>query len=237
MRLALQICGWAVGIPLELLILAALLRGGYRRYPFLFLYALGEFLTTVAEIPASWAYLRGVKSTYGALWWTDQVVLQVLLYAVVFSLLYRATDTRAGRHAARVGIVLGAALFAGLSLAIHAGMGLSAGALKTVWLRDLNFCSVILDLILWTFLIAKRGPDLQLLLLTSGLGIQFCGGAIGEALRQLAVRGRSHTLSMGGATVMVVSYLLFLFIWWRALRTAEAPAQKGAVRVGMRSAD
>ncbi len=221
-RLALQVCGWLIGIPLQLLILTALLRGGYRRYPFLFLYILGDFFTTVADIPASWAYIQGVHSTLGSIWWSGQVVSHLLVYAAVFSLLYRATDRQPGRRSFRIAIGIAAAAFAGGSLAIHVYAG--AESWHAAWLRDLAFCAAILDLILWTFLIAKRSADNQLLLLSSGLGVQFCGEAIGEALRQLAVHDRSRALSLTGAWVMVISYLLFLFIWWRALRTAEDPA-------------
>jgi len=227
-RLALQICGWLVGIPLELLILAALLRGGYRRYPFVFLYAVGEFLTTVAEVPASWAYSHGVRNTYVSLWWLDQVTLQLLVYAAVFSLLYRATGSQPGHRSFRLATILGAAAFAGGSLAVHYYMG--AGSWHAAWIRDLNFCSVIIDLILWSFLIAQRRADHQLLLLSSGLGVQFCGGAIGQALRQLAMRDHSRALSRTGGVLIMVSYLLFLFIWWRALRTAEGPARRPAAQ-------
>ncbi|MGP8244981.1 MAG: hypothetical protein ACLQVN_10740 [Bryobacteraceae bacterium] len=229
MRLAIQICGWLVGIPLELLILGALLRGGYRRYPLVFLYAVAEFLATVAEIPASWAYFQGAKSTLGAVWWFDQTLLQLLVYATVLSLLYRATDSRPGRRSLRIAIILGAAIFAGGSLGIHLHTG--DGSWHAAWSRDLNFTAVIVDLILWTFLIAKRSADSQLLLLSSGLGVQFCGGAIGEALRQLALQNRSRALSLAGGLVMLVSYLMFLFIWWRALRTAENPAVRRAAQI------
>ena len=118
--------------------------------------------------------------------------------------------------------------FAGGSLAIHVYAGTPSW--HAAWIRDLNFCAAILDLVLWSFLIAKRGPDSQLLLLSSGLGVQFCGGAIGEALRQLAVHNRSRALSLSGGVVMLLSYLLFLFIWWRALRTAEDPAARPAAQ-------
>lgn len=224
MRLAIQVCSWLIGLPLELLILAALLRGGFRRFPFLLLYILGDFLTTVADIPASWAYLQGSRSALGSVWWLDQVVSQLLVYAAVSSLLYRATDGQAERRRSRIAIVLAAVAFAGGSMAIHVYAG--SESWHAAWLRDLNFCSAILDLILWSFLIARRRADSQLLLLSSGLGVQFCGGAIGEALRQLAVHNHSRALSLGGGLVMLVSYLLFLFIWWRALRTADNPAAR-----------
>jgi hypothetical protein len=226
-RLALQVCGWLIGIPLELLILAALLRGGYRRYPFLFLYILGDFFTTVADIPASWAYIQGAHNTLGSVWWVGQVVSQLLVTPAVFSLLYRATDSQPGRRSFRIAILLEAAL-AGGSLVFHVYTG--AGSWHAAWLSDVYFCSAIIDLILWISLIAQRRADNQLLLLSSGLGVQFCGQAIGEALRQLAVHSRSRTLSLGGAWVMVISYLLFLFIWWRALRTVENPAGRPAAQ-------
>src|ERR1039458_2618832 len=56
MRQVLQVCAYLFGVPLELMVIAALLRGEYRRYPFIFLYAVVDLLTTILEIQPSMAY-------------------------------------------------------------------------------------------------------------------------------------------------------------------------------------
>ena len=54
------------------------------------------------------------------------------------------------------------------------------------------------------------------------MGIQFTGEAIGTSIRQLALRTRSHAMSLTGAVMILLADLLFLYIWWQALRTAPA---------------
>ena len=52
MTTSFQLATYVVGLPLELMVIAVLLRGGqYRRYPFIFIYAVVDLLTTVIEIP------------------------------------------------------------------------------------------------------------------------------------------------------------------------------------------
>jgi hypothetical protein len=99
------------------------------------------------------------------------------------------------------------------------------------WTRDLSFCSAILDLALWALLIVSRGMDHRLLLLSGGLGIQFTGEAIGESIVQLALRTRSHAMSLTGAVIILLADLVFLYIWWQALRMAPVGKQQPGVTV------
>jgi hypothetical protein len=230
MRFAIQLCGWLIGIPLQLLIIGTLLRGGYRRFPFLFAYVVADFLTTVVEIPSAMGYQRGMQwaaFAYPAVFWFDVVVMQVLVYAVVMSLIYQATGMLRSRRIVRASLIAGAILFAGISFWIHWNPALNKGSFMTPWTRDLNFCSTILDLALWALLIASRGMDHQLLLLSGGLGVQFTGESIGTSIRQLALRTRSRALSLTGGVTMLVASLLFLYIWWQALRRAPVRKQAG----------
>jgi hypothetical protein len=94
------------------------------------------------------------------------------------------------------------------------------------WIRDLNLCSAILDMALWALLIAAREKDHRLLLLSGGLGIQFTGEAIGTSIRQLALRTRSRAMSLTGGVTMLLAGLVFLYIWWQALRAAPARQQR-----------
>ena len=230
MRLAIQLCGLAIGLPLQLLIIGTLLRGGYRRFPFLFAYMVGDFLTTVVEVPSAVGYDRGMQwavHAFPAVRWFNVVVMQVLVYAVVMSLIYQATGQLRSRRIVRVSLIAGAILFAAISFLIHRDPALNTGSFMTPWIRDLSFCSAILDMALWALLIVSRGMDHQLLLLSGGLGIQFTGEAIGESIVQLALRTRSHTMSLTGAVVVLLADLVFLYIWWQALRTAPVRRQPG----------
>jgi hypothetical protein len=229
-RFAIQLCGLVIGLPLQLLIIGTLLRGGYRRFPFLFVYIIGDFLTTVVEAPSAVGYDRGMQwavYAFPAVRWFNVVVMQVLVYAVVMSLIYQATGQLRSRRIVRVSLIAGAILFAAVSFLIHRDPALNTGSFMTPWIRDLNFCSAILDMALWTLLIAAREKDHRLLLLSGGLGIQFTGEAMGRSIRQLALRTRSHAMSLTGAVLILLADLVFLYIWWRALRAAPVRRQTG----------
>jgi|ERR1039457_2168847 hypothetical protein len=230
MRFAIQLCGLMIGLPLQLLIIGTLLRGGYRRFPFLFAYMVGDFLTTVVDVPSAMGYDRGMQwaaFAFPAIYWFNAVAMQVLVYAVVMSLIYQATSRLGSRRIVRVSLIAGAMLFAGISFLIHWNPALNPGSFMTPWTRDLSFSSAILDLALWTLLIASREKDHRLLLLSGGLGIQFTGEAIGASIVQLALRTHSRALSLSGGVVMVLADLMFLYIWWQALRTAPVRQQHG----------
>ena len=230
MRFAIQFCGLVVGLPLQLLVIGTLLRGGYRRFPLLFFYIIADFLTTVVEVPSVVGYDRGMRwaaFAFPAVHWFDVVVMQVLVYAVVMSLIYQATSKLRARRIVRVSLIAGAILFAGISFLIHWNPALNTGSFMTPWTRDLNFCSAILDMALWALLIASREKDHRLLLLSGGLGIQFTGGAMGRSIGQLALRTRSRALFLSGGVVTLLADLVFLYIWWRALRTAPVRKQAG----------
>jgi hypothetical protein len=221
-RFAIQLCGLVIGLPLQLLLIGTLLRGGYRRYPFLFAYVVGDFMTTVVEVPSAVGYYRGSQwaaFAFPAVHWFNVVVMQVLVYAVVMSLIYQATGALRARRIVRASLIAGAMLFAGISFLIHWNPALNRGSFMTPWIRDLNFCSSVLDLALWALLIAAREKDHRLLLLSGGLGIQFTGEAVGESTRDLAMRSHSRPISLLGNALIMLTNLLFLYIWWQALRT------------------
>ena len=220
MRFVLQVVGWAFGLPLEVLIIAALLRGGYRRFPFVFAYIVIETLATLVEMPAALGYVRrvGESGMYGAVYWIDEVVLQVLVYAVVISLIYGASRHLRSRRVVRVVLIAAAVLIAGISFLVHYQPGLSRGEFMTPWTRDLNFCSAILDLGLWALLIGSRSRDHQTLLLSGALGIKFAGESIGESVRQIAIRSRSRSISLTGNVIIMLANIFFFYVWWRALR-------------------
>src|SRR5580700_9966783 len=116
MQFALQLIFCAVGLPITVLVIAALLRGGYRLFPVLFVYQIVDFLMTIAGMPPYIAYYfyhdSGAKLRMGQWFWWDELLMQLLVYAVVVSLIYRATAKAASRGIVRGALIGGAVLIA-----------------------------------------------------------------------------------------------------------------------------
>ena len=203
-----------------MLLIAALLRGGFRQFPAVFAYVVAEFLSSVIEMPLALTYYHThnvrVGSRYVFWYWLDETILQLIVLIVVMSLIWQVTRAAHTRRMVRTGLSLGMLLFAGISFAVHFDSKLPAGIWMTLWARDINFASAILDMALWAMLIARRPKDGRVLALSGGLGIMFTGEAIGESLRSLSPR-----LVFQGDIFMIVTYLVFLYIWWQAFRTAR----------------
>lgn len=232
MDFALQVGALLLWLPLNLLIIAALLRGEYRRFPLLFAYTTIEFLAAAAEIPAYWSvYTHGhqAESLQVFVYWMDEAIAQVLIFGVVISLIYKATAKLRTRRVVRTSMIAGAALFTGVSFFIHYVPRVQTGLWMTPWTRDLNFCAAILDLGLWMLLIASREKDHRLLLLSGALGIQFTGEAIGESVRQLASLHRSHPIALLGGLMVVIADIVRSYIWWRVFQKAPT-AEVSALR-------
>lgn len=229
MRFALNICANLVGIPLEILIIAAMLRGSYRRYPALFVYMAAVFVVSLVETPL---YVVGhldlvrysdrhVWRQYLKCYWIDERVLIALVFVVVLSLIYQATEKARSRRVMRASVVGGAVLFSAIAFWAHYDPAVPPGQWMTAWTSNLYFCAAILDLGLWAMLIGSRAKDSRLLMFSGALGILFTGAAIGGSISNLAVAKRSSALTFAGGLVTMLSNLTFLYIWWQALRVRE----------------
>ena len=226
MQVALQVAAYAIGLSLGLMIIAALLRGQWKQYPFVFAYVLGDFLTSVVEIRPGLQYRAATaqaKRSFAMLYWWDERIMQALVFLLVISLIYRATAHLKTRRTLLLSVICGIVLFAGITLFIcyDPTPGVPTGRWITAWLRYLNFCAAILDLGLWALLIGARRKDYKLLMVSGALGIQFTVGAIGQALRQLSDSGAELV-----GYFISLSNLVCLYIIWRAFRRVvpEPPA-------------
>lgn len=226
MDVAIQVVALLVWLPLNLLIIAALLRGEYRRFPIIFAYVIVEFLAATAELPTALGLFQHSQQAVRLqvfVYWMDEAIAQVLTFAVVMGLIYRATQNLPTRRVLRIGLIVGAVVFASVSFGIHYRPGPRFGLWMAPWTRDLNFCAAILDLALWALLIASREKDNRLLLLSGALGIQFTGEAIGESVQQLATASHSHNIAFLGGMIGVVASIVRSYIWLRLFQKATAP--------------
>jgi len=241
MAFVLQLIFWCVGLPLMLLVIAAMLRGAYRQFPVMFLYNIVGFLLTVAGMPAYidfyFHHQPDARTRMGQWYTLSDMLLEPMAYAVVISLIYVAAAHVRSRRMVLLGISGGAILIAGFSFLIHFNPSLPYGVWEALWGRDLNFFSEILDLGLWGLLLSTRGRDSRLLLVTGGLGIQFTGEAIGDSLRSIASQRHLFAVSYAGSFVMTVADLTALYVFWQAFRHKDknqlGKGEQGGVPVGM----
>ncbi|HMD70525.1 MAG TPA: hypothetical protein VKF41_04240 [Bryobacteraceae bacterium] len=230
MSAALSFVQASIWFFLQAVLITRLLRGNWRRFPLIFAFVIAEFLVAVSQIPTFWA--ASFHGTPATLSWSarvyerGEVFLEFFTFVVVISLIFRASAYLQSRRVMRVGCVAGAILFVGISFWVHYDPRIGVGLWMTPWTRDLNVGTTILDLALWSLLMAQRQKDDRLLLLSGALGIQFTGAAIGHSLRSLAPHFHAWPAMIGGK-VVVVSSLIRVYLWARAFRSAPQVAGKG----------
>lgn len=207
-----------VSIILQVMVIGALLRGAFKKFPFAFVYSVVLLLTTVADAAVFTNF--GRMSPHMYLW--SEAVRQLLLFSTVISFIDLGVEKSPRRESIRRYVVAAALLFVVTSVALH----LEEVNRLTQIGRDIGVGSVVVNLLLWMLLIAGAKRNHQLLLLTGGLGLQFTGQAIGQSLRQLATPDRNYTLLYAGNLILVISHLIRLYIWWEVFRPKQAVAKK-----------
>jgi hypothetical protein len=194
-------------LGLQLLIVAGLLRGHYRRYPLLLVLISADFLGTVVSVASVMDDRKWTAQTAKVYWLT--VGLQyTLIFACQIQMLYQAIQER--RKGLRiVYLVIGGLLYTVLAawFSYHPRLNYWMTQLA----RNISFGSMLLNLGLWTTLLYSR--DRQRLMITASLGFMLAGDAIGHSLRQIS---RSYVFA--GNMVLMIMYFLYLFTLWRTVR-------------------
>jgi hypothetical protein len=205
-----------VGVVLQVALLLFLLPGGFRKFPLLLLYAVVQLVTDVAEVAVIHQFGRTAVQ-YVRLYWTDEVLLDLLLFLMVIVFTYQALEgnplrAKAGRFLAGVVIVAVAAPFV---IYYHRTL------FSTRWFNGisqwLNFGGAIMNLGLWTALLANKKRDPQLVMVSVGLGLAVTGAALYFGLRQFTTQADwRHFADLVG----VLTHLLGVFVWCWAFRPA-----------------
>lgn len=222
----MQVVQWVFiisGAVVQVLLIAALVRGSYRDFPFLFAYAVASFLATAVEVAAILDLMGWSRYTY-KYYWINDVILQILIVLLVFSLMHVSLRENPRRPFVMRMLGLAAVAVAAVSLAVYWDEPLNRKMTNIG--RNLSFAAVLLNLALWMSLIRNRLPDRRVLLISGALGIQMAGQAIGHSLRQLATPRRSLPLVNAGNIVIAVAHVMCLYLWWQVLRKHEARASR-----------
>ncbi len=205
----------SVGITLQILVIAAMLRGWVRKFRVLFIYIVVLFLTTVMEAAAF--YSPKIYTQTEANYWAIDALRQALIFLMVLSFTGQALERTARASALKRLLAAGAALFVGLSL--YGTRAPDINYWMTSFSRNLGFLAVVLNLVLWAALLRYRRGERLLLAVSGGMGIQMAGKAIGHSWRQM-----TPSAPAAGDLILVLTHILCLGVWWAAFRRIDPAA-------------
>lgn len=212
-----------VGVALQILVLLALSKGPYRSYPIVFAYSLVAFLTTLINYYGYHQYAASRMSgrAYARIYWVDDIAVKLLIFFLVLSLIYKASE----RNPKRASLVRMLALGAGIVVVVsyfYGAEALNSGRRFTQAGRNLSFYAALANMVLWAALVRIRNKDRQLYLVTAGLGLQLAAEAIGYSLSLFIPQSASGLLNLPNLIVAAGS-LLCLTIWWQTFRRDNVP--------------
>jgi len=204
-----------IGLILHILVIRGIVKtAAFRIYPFLFAYCLVDFLSSVVETSAFLGLFRWQtvsRERFAAFYWANEFLLQLLIFAVMLSLIHQALE-HPRVSSFLVGFIL---LLVMIGSGASVAFTYSASASPARWLTDLSgklsFFSAMLNVVLWTALIRGKKRDPRLLVIAAGLGVLTTGKSIGHH-----VRGLSASAVPYADLFIVLSHLICLLAWWWA---------------------
>jgi hypothetical protein len=204
---------YGADIVIECVLLVILLRGPFQKYMVFAIYVLVEFAADVSEWIAYYRLGWG-SPTYRKLYWTNHVILDLLLFLVVIAFTYAALqDNRLRPKAAKaLGAIL--AVTSALPFAVlHNHHNKIYGFFTSQWFNHAsqiwNFGAAIMNLVLWAALLTNRRRDPQLVTLSIGLGIATSSAAIVWGARQWLPQVHRWPLD----SFMTGTHLASLLLW------------------------
>lgn len=214
-----------VSFILVLLVIVFLVQGPIRRFPLIFVFALSQAFSYVAE-GLVYNFKGETSSLYRVLYYSDEVGLNLLLFLMVTSLTYLAMEGNPKR--ALAGRVLVGVIVLALLLPF---VVFNPPRFRTHWFDHtsqlLSFGGAILNLFLWTTLLGSRRRDPRLLMVSAGVGVAVTGAAISYGARALITASTYEVLPN---IFLSVTHVVSVFILCWAFRPQPKPrAASGAV--------
>ena len=202
-----------VGMLLQGMVLATMLKGPFRRYPLIFAYLIFCLLSTVAQF--SFKHYFGPRSKeFIRAYWTCDFVGTLLVLIIIINLIRTAMEGHKYRSPVYWGLLSGVVSMAVVSsILMRSFSGFGFGKWMTEVGRNYYFAAVLLNAMLWSTLMRSNSENKQLYLLTSGLGLKLTGAAVAHALRVT-----NTMVFVASQFVIPVAYLLHLYIWYVALK-------------------
>jgi hypothetical protein len=231
------------GAIAQLLLIVFLLLGPTRKFWEFLLYVTWELIASVALTLADLhlhgtAQVSGVDAgrTYARLYWTNDVMLDLLRFGLVAVLIYQVVgSSKPLLKRVLIGLVLAMAvlpfvLFQPVFPPAPSPTLFPAWYPRGGWFNStsqlLNFGVAIMNVILWGALIQSRKRDPQIVAVSIGLGILVTGTAISYGLRHFMPQG-DFTAAFN--LFINLSQLAACLIWCRAFWPAPRPATPAAI--------
>lgn len=208
-------------------VLALLLRGPFLKFWALLGYVLWELISNAALTSFGIFHTGAVTGAnvdagrwYARLYWSNDVVVDVLRFLLVIVLTYKATA--GGGKRVSIGRILGGIVVAALVLPFLLFQWGPNAWPRTTWFDStselLNFGAAIMNLVLWGVLLADRKRDPQLAVVSVGLGVVVTGAAISYGLRHLLPLEAKFIPNL----FLMLTELAGWAIWCRAFWPAQA---------------
>jgi hypothetical protein len=201
-----------VSLILQVVLIALLLEGAFRKYPLVLAYSLVRLITSVLELVIR--QMVGNRTAYfRQVYYSDRVILNLFLFAMVISMIFRLLKGKPQRS--RIGRTLLGIVGAVLLLPFL----VLSRPFTVHWLNAMSqflyFGSGIMTLVLWTVLIASKPRDSQLLKFATGLGVAMSGAAVAFGLQEWMASPR---LVWMPDLFLQVTHVTGLLVWCWAFR-------------------
>lgn len=211
---------------LEVVLLFLLLRGQFRKHLLFTFYIAAAAMADIAELIAYYS-LGWQSQGYFTVFWTDHILLNLLLFGVVISFTYaamRESPLRATAPKLLAVISVVALLLPFLLLPNHRSR--AHGYFSSQWfnhtIQILNFGAAILNLVLWTALLTNRRRDPQLVTLSIGMGVVTSSAAIAWGARQWLAEANRWPVDI----FMTLAHLSAVILWcWLFRPRTQTPGK------------
>jgi hypothetical protein len=230
-----------VSAALLFVVLVLLLRGPFRKYPLLLVYVAWEFIAGMGLTVADRLYhgsgwsnpgASNGQNLYAHIYWTNDVMVDLLRFVLVIALTYQAIGESPIR--ASLGRLLGGVVIAVVLLPFLLFHPRFTPWPQEPWFNStsemLNFGAAIMNLVLWGTLIASKQRERQLLTVSAGIGVVVTGAAVAYGLHHFIA---SKTFRAVPAVFLVLTQIAGWTLWCRAFWPAEKPASEpsGAINL------
>ncbi len=200
------------GLGLEAALVFVLFRRGRTEFPLFFSYI---FCRVVASVTTSLYFFlfRGARF-YGLIYWILEFFLNVLVIAVIVSLMRKA----AGKSPPWGGLAAAAVVVLGIAIAVVLAFDVRIGFWMTGTVRNLSFFEELLNLALWMMLVQQGHAPPKVLWVSAGLGIQVTGDVLGHTLRLFASKSAIWAPNALMNVCEITALLIWLYAFCRSRR-------------------
>jgi hypothetical protein len=169
---------------------------------------------------------------YSHLYWTNEVLIALLLFLVLVILTHQVTPQGRARAGMDRFLILAGAFVAALPfLALHPSFHpWPSGRWFNSTAEIVNFGAATMNLALWAALIGSRQRDPQLFKISAGLGVRLAGTALSYGIRHFVPVGVSDAVpNLLLLLTQIAGWLILCWAFWPAKRPEQPIPAASAV--------